>query len=741
MNIKDRSWELLILDASPPAKDLSSLVVGDVDGDGKVEIVTAGDGALLWYRPNTFERGIISEGHHGDVGLTLEDLDGDGIMEVVEAELDNERKTWMITWFKPGRDLHKPWTRYIIDSSCTGDPHDLLFVDLDGDGEKELIVNATYTEVWGVFLYKRNQQLTAPWRKYTIQTGFAEEGLAVADLDADRRLEIVSGPDWYSCPPKGPFSGSWERKVFAPNFREMVRVALADITGNGRPDIIIVESEYPDGRMSWFENRLVEDPENPWIEHKMDRGLNFAHSLGAWCDSDSGKVRVFLAEMAKGGWDAPYNWDARLIEYSTLDQGKSWHREVLYQGAGTHQAIEYDVDGDGAYEVVGKEWGQALRIPKVQIWRRRRTPSPLTRFRHHLLDRDKPYPGIDILAVDVDNDGRLDVVCGAWWYKNPTWERYNIPGIYQVVNAFDIDGDGNKELIATKRSSTSSSDWYEGLSSKLCWLKPVDPVNGEWEEYPIGSGTGDWPHGTVIAPVLPGEKLALIISYHGATQGEPYFPEIFEIPENPKNHPWPKRVLAEILYGEEIVSCDIDGDGKIDLVAGSYWLENLGNGNFCPHLIVDGFKTARVRVTDLNGDGRPDVILGEEVLDFQNRITPFSRLAWFENPSNPGSDPWKMHVIDKIRCPHSLDVGDLDGDGQVEVVCGEHDPFNPYRSRCRLFIYKKAEPQGRAWFRYLVDDRFEHHDGTKIFEVSPGRSGIISHGWKDSRYLHLWEAY
>jgi hypothetical protein len=39
----------------------------------------------------------------------------------------------------------------------------------------------------------------------------------------------------------------------------------------------------------------------------------------------------------------------------------------------------------------------------------------------------------------------------------------------------------------------------------------------------------------------------------------------------------------------------------------------------------------------------------------------------------------------------------------------------------------------------VLDDRFEHHDGTKVFEVAPGHLGIISHGWTDSRYVHLWE--
>jgi hypothetical protein len=98
-----------------------------------------------------------------------------------------------------------------------------------------------------------------------------------------------------------------------------------------------------------------------------------------------------------------------------------------------------------------------------------------------------------------------------------------------------------------------------------------------------------------------------------------------------------------------------------------------------------------------------------------------------------------MHVIDQVRCGHSVAVADLDGDGEMEIVCGEHDPFTPYRSRCRLFAYKKADREGRGWIRHQLDDRFEHHCGTKVFEVAAGRIGILSIGWTEERYVHLWE--
>jgi hypothetical protein len=291
--------------------------------------------------------------------------------------------------------------------------------------------------------------------------------------------------------------------------------------------------------------------------------------------------------------------------YTSSDQGTARKRDQIYRGHGTFQATAHEIDSDGEVEIIGQP---GVAGDGINIWTRCETPSFPIRYRHRFVPRQRPSVTTNILAVDLDGDGRQDMACSGFWYKNPTRERVEIPGIHQVINACDVDGDGRLELIATKPADREPAprsevepdlpggylsrfgSGYGKLTGELYLLNPVDPLNGEWEDCSIGQsaagkGSHGWPHGTCIGPVLLGGRVALISRRPGPL-------EIYEAPDDPRK-PWPKREFTEAAGGASAMTPhDMTGDGKLDLVAEWIWLESLGDGTFRPHEIIQRFDKA-----------------------------------------------------------------------------------------------------------------------------------------------------
>jgi hypothetical protein len=175
------------------------------------------------------------------------------------------------------------------------------------------------------------------------------------------------------------------------------------------------------------------------------------------------------------------------------------------------------------------------------------------------------------------------------------------------------------------------------------------------------------------------------------------------------------------------------------------WLENPGtlSTEWRSHRIggqvdTSGVWIDRIGLADVNGDGRLDAIVTEERQDRELR----AHLYWFESPADPRSGRWKRKIIARHRSLNSMDIGDLDGDGRPDIVVAEHtDMRESDGASDNLTAIYLNRNGGHAWAP-LVVERGPHssHLGARLADLDrDGFPEIVSIGWNQYRRVHLWE--
>jgi|GEM_PF-987035 len=699
-----------IIDADPPAFTHTK-AAGDVDGDGLQDFLvgSARDGeGLFWYRNPTWVRStIVPAGVSGfTTDMTMGDVDGDGDLDAIVPKGYNigEATFWYENPRPEGDPAAGPWTEHAIGVAGA---HDIEAGDVDGNGLLDVVVRWQDTTL---FLQ------TAPdvWSPVTLNTR-PSEGLELADLDGDGDLDAVINGYWLENPlPAGdPELDTWPEHAVAPDWPPAAKVHAADLDGDGKNDVILAASETTGERLSWFG---AQDPVNgPWTEHVIAAVADYIHTLEA-ADLDlDGDLDVVSAEMHQS-----VDPD-KIVVHRNEGGGQVWTPQLVAT-TGSHNMVVTDMDADGDMDLVGSNHA----LPPVEMWRNELNPnSPLAlnQWARHVLDDAMPWQPIFVEPARIDHDNFTDIVVGGWWYRNPgsadgTWVRNDIGlPLRNMAAVADFDLDGHLDILGTQGTGfTANSDfaWAEnnGLGGFTIYQN-------------VPSGEGPFLQGTTVAPFEANGPLEVVLSWQLGVDTQ-----ILTVPQLPSLGLWDWRVVTETTLGEGLDNGDIDRDGDLDILQGTEWLRNEGGGLWTPFVLyppgVSG-QPDRVYLIDLNLDGRLDSLVS------YGHDRPYGSLSWYEQPP-VATDLWIEHVIDHPFNPQSVDIADLDLDGDVDIVMGEHNRANPALSE--LKIYENIDGFGQAWRGRLIYVGDEHHDGTKLLDVElDGDLDIVSIGFTHPRLM------
>lgn len=260
---------------------------------------------------------------------------------------------------------------------------------------------------------------------------------------------------------------------------------------------------------------------------------------------------------------------------------------------------------------------------------------------------DAAMAGDDKDLVDIDGDGYLDIVAGGkrveneplTWYRYPSWQKYVIATATEEftteMDAADMDGDGDMDLVVCDGPSGVNCRYY---------INPRpsgDPrQQAAWTSKNIGSGD-TWVHDLRVGDHNRDNRPDVLTNRGLFTQQT--------------NGSFVRSDVSGGAFG------DIDGDGDLDIVAPGQWYENPGwTGHDAPG---GAGNEEKVRVADLNGDGKKDIIL--------NSGDGTGDMAWYSS-ANPAAGGWSKHLIQAdVAGGHSLDTGDIDGDGDLDLLGAE----------------------------------------------------------------------
>jgi hypothetical protein len=674
---------------------------GDLDGDGRDDLVLIDDRELvvLWAGPGAAlaVRQVVDTRTWGTpVSGAVADLDGDGDLDIAafanlgdlvvenlggrrfrvddqrmdtaargalrahafDADGDRDVDLLLEGGGLPRILVNDGTGRFARGPTQALPPRNFLVLgsgDLDGDGSADLLagVSSTYNDRnlllllndgTGVFTDLSSGRLPR-------DPDGTVDGL-IADLDGDGDLDALvakvgsspnGGQDLLLLNDgRGYFSDASDR--LPPRRRNTHKVGGGDLDGDG--DLDLVFTTTLDGS-EWFRN-------DGTARFAAETLPQTAGILGAAITLDlegDGRGADLFVVGAGAGNSALH-----------INDGTGGFRD----GAGaflaapprdTRGAGLVDVDGDGDLDLLLSTSSRAIG-GGLEVLLFMNDGSGRMRADESRLPATDRISAIDFIALDVDQDGRTDVLTvgadprllvqdASGRFADQTVSR--LPDLsderFDRAHVADFDLDGHPDVLLTGDDTWLLRNRGDGtlIDARI----GLPPVFWDLFDSAVGDVDGDGDLDIVVTTTrsVPGE---LWIN-DGAGRFTTAPPSLFD--------PLPSLRAAALA--------DVDGDGDLDLLAGDnseLWLYRNDGGA----LLLQGgaglgpHRHVRIHPADFDGDGDPDLLIRHD--------NEPARLLW--NDGGIFVDGQRDFRIRGAELTASIAVGDLDGDGDPDAVIG-----------------------------------------------------------------------
>ena len=329
------------------------------------------------------------------------------------------------------------------------------------------------------------------------------------------------------------------------------------------------------------------------------------------------------------------------------------------------------------------------------------------------------------LIADLDRDGVNDIVISfrvhapalAWFRRTgSTWTQTIIEPAFLPLEAggaaHDIDRDGDLDIVFGADASAHQLWWWENPAPHF---DPATP----WTRRLIKDAPPNQHHDQLFADLLRTGRPQLVFWNQRARALL-----LAPIPANPKaTSPWPATVIFSghtgegtqraAAYAEGLDAADVDGDGRLDLLAGNYWLRRTTGAQFeATRIAPTGgrIRAARFRPRSRNaqiviapGDGSGPLML------YECNGNPREESCW------QGRNLLSQDMIHG----HTLDIGDVNNDGHLDIFAAEMAKWTRTPAPA-------DHPEAKSWILF--------NDGKANFRPEVITTGP---GWHEGRLADL----
>lgn len=380
----------------------SGLVTALAEGGTTIQALsgTASSSARVIVARVLFQAHAMETTTNGIAGLHVEDMDGDGDLDVLATSLSGDAVT---LWQNEGGSP-LAWTRL----SVGGDFEAALYAhgaDVDGDGRMDVIATGGGPDAGVVAWWRNDGGDPSGWAQQTLAQDFmGASGVVSGDFDGDGNTDVLAAAindseiAWWQNSGTDPVA--WTKHTITDGFQGVQSVMAADLDGDGRLDVL--GGSGPDGenrdQVAWWRNEGGNPP--AWTKQIIAPGFTFAHWVYADDVDDDGRIDVLgmsysgneVAWWRNGGGTSP-----------------TWTKQTI-DGGFTHAltVCTADMDGDGDLDVLGTAW-----TPDHEVaWWEAVGTFPDIEWRKHVI-ADSFTGAWPLIAADLDGDGDQDVVAGA----------------------------------------------------------------------------------------------------------------------------------------------------------------------------------------------------------------------------------------------------------------------------------------------------------------------------------------